>query len=142
MTLQPSLESIQTTMFDIEFADGVKDSISAHEHFTCGSCAELADALYAVVPGSRVAELRIRIGDSISQLIHAGLEVGEFILDIEGLSDPAEWIARWSQQWDGAELSYRGRLPDVIAFENASSLSAARTVADDLSSFFLPRMSA
>lgn len=137
-----TLESIQTTVLEVEDADGVNDSISAHRHFTCGSCAELADALCAVVPGSRVAELRIRIGESISQLIHAGLVVGEFILDIDGLSDPEEWTARWSQQWDGAELSYRRRLPDVIAFENASSLTAARSVAAGLSALCLPRLAA
>lgn len=123
------LDAIQSMIIAILDENGESDSVSAHEHFTCGSCAELAEAVSALLPKSRIVEIRVHIGPVVSQLVHAGVEFEGMVVDIDGVTDIGDWLRRWAGRWHEPMLSYRRRTPDRLAFWSETNAMAAKEVA-------------
>ncbi|NTF17101.1 hypothetical protein G6L37_01485 [Agrobacterium rubi] len=127
-----SLEAIQSIRIR-DITDGVAQSMSTHEYFTCGRCWELAEALHELAPQSRIIEIRVSNG-CWSMLVHAGIEIDGKVIDIEGCHDALTWISRWSAPWEDAAVSYRNGQGVFLRFENRRTMWIARHMASRLSS--------
>lgn len=110
--------------------EGIEFHCDALEYFTCGHCNELAEAALEIMPERCIIEVRIDIG-SFSQLIHAGLSVGNDVLDIEGVTEKAHWQEKWAAGLD-ASVVYRNGLGDFLGYERPETASVARVYASHL----------
>lgn len=118
------LDNIHASTIRTPPEDGIHLT-NAHEYFTCGRCWELAEALGELHPDGRIIEIRVSNG-SWNMLIHAGLETGPDVIDIEGRHDKESWISRWTAPWSDAELVFRGRRGDFLGYDNNQTRLIAR----------------
>jgi len=118
------LAAIQKTVIR-EVHEDVAELVNALDYFTCGRCWELAEAMAELFQDGRIVEIRVSNG-SWNMLVHAGLEIGPHVVDIEGLHERETWIERWSAAWEDPEIVLRARRGDTLGYENFRTKMIAR----------------
>lgn len=105
-----------------EFKEAILDhemGTTAADVFTTGWCSNLAVALQREIPeGRTVAVVDFFHDERPEWLIHAGLRLGDFVVDVEGIHEVEKWFDRWSELSEGDDCDL---ISGIEAFEVDSS---------------------
>lgn len=92
---------LKFTEFETEIA--VQDpEMTVSDAFLTGWCSNLAAALQREIPEGKVVAVVDFFHDERPEwLIHAGLRLGDFVVDVEGIHEVENWFDRWSELSEG-----------------------------------------